>query len=439
MNRVVEILRLWIFWIIDFLKGGAVAKHYKEVRLFMDNRLSSIPNEKQEQHLQRLLEHATESCAYYNDLKGNNELNAFPVVDKSIIKNNGELFISRGTNLKDTFSVTTSGSTGTPFRTYQDKIKKRRNTADTIYFAGMAGYKLGHHLVYLKIWVESKMRKKLEYWIQNVLPVDVLHLNDKQIDSLIREMENGNSTIGILGYASALELICKYLDKWKYPVVNANVKSIIAISETLNNYTRNSMERYFGVPVVSRYSNLENGIIAQEELNHVGMFLINTASYHVEVLKLDSDEPAEYGELGRIVITDLFNYAMPMIRYDTGDLGALEVPSPGDSRRYFSTVEGRRLDQIYNTNGDLISSYVVYKNMWQYHEIDQYQLIQERARQYTFKINTTQQFTKEEQLVNEFKSYLGQDADIRIKYVSEIPLLASGKRKKIVNNCPKKT
>ena len=194
------------------------------------------------------------------------------------------------------------------------------------------------------------------------------------------------------------------------------------------------MEKYFGVPVHSRYSNLENGIIAQQEAGSKGRFLINTASYHVEILKMDSDQNAGEGELGRIVITDLFNRAMPMIRYDTGDIGAMECDPGNESKRYLSTVEGRKLDLLYDTGGALISSYLVYKNMWQYPEIDQYQLVQESADQYTFRINTRGSFEKERQLVDEFKSFLGQDADFRLEYVSEIPLLASGKRRKIVNN-----
>jgi phenylacetate-CoA ligase len=75
--------------------------------------------------------------------------------------------------------------------------------------------------------------------------------------------------------------------------------------------------------------------------------------------------------------------------------------------------------------------------MWQYTEIEQYQLIQEDKKRYTIKINCREPFTREQKLIEEFKSYLGQDADFRIEYVTEIPLLSSGKRKKIVNNYTK--
>ena len=61
-----------------------------------------------------------------------------------------------------------------------------------------------------------------------------------------------------------------------------------------------------------------------QEIIHPDYFIINNASYHIKFLKLDSDENADIGELSRIVVTDLFNYATPMIRHDTGDLAIVE-------------------------------------------------------------------------------------------------------------------
>ena len=71
--------------------------------------------------------------------------------------------------------------------------------------------------------------------------------------------------------------------------------------------------------------------------------------------------------------------------------------------------------------------------MWQYTEIEQYQLVQTHIKSYEFKINCPSGFKRQEQLVAEFKSYLGDDADFKVIYVDEIPLLDSGKRRKTVN------
>lgn len=432
--RCFELLRNSAFWFADSLKNNAVLKHIAEIQLILNGKNPDIAERIKTEHLNNLISHAVNSTLFYRGFKKKSSLQEFPVVNKNIIKESSNDFLSKNYKSGDLYAVTTSGSTGTPFKTYQDKTKKLRNYADTIYFGGLAGYEPGHRLLYLKIWVKDKMHSRLEYWLQNIVPIDVINLNDNALEDLIKKIERNRSTFGIIGYASALELICRFLDrKHAYPVM-ANVKSIIAISESLNNYTKNTMEKYFGISAVSRYSNLENGIIAQQILHGENKFLLNTASYHIEILKLDSNETAREGEMGRIVITDLFNYAMPLIRYDTGDIGVKIEDYENSNQKYLSKIEGRKLDLLYNTNGELVSSFLVYKNMWQYTEIDQYQLVQENANQYTFKINAKASFAKEAKLIAEFKTFLGKDADFRIEYVSEIPLLDSGKRRKIVNN-----
>ncbi len=434
MVKLLENLRRYFFWLDDFLRGQPVKTHLDEISLILDDGSAEDSHQLIEHHLKNLLQHIVSRVPYYKSYKGIMEFSSFPVVNKQVIKSQRDMFLATDNDSRKTIAVTTSGSTGTPFETFQDKNKKLRNTADTLFFAERGGYKLGQRLIYLKIWVQEKMGGKLKYWLQNLVPVDVIKLNDSHIELLLNKISRDRSTVGILGYASALELICKYLDRHPDFIVGTNVKSAISMSETLNEYTKDRMYKHFGVNVVSRYSNLENGILAQQERDGSGNYLVNTASYIIEILKMDSDQPADEGEPGRIVVTDLFNYALPMIRYDTGDVGAMVPAVEGDPRRYLSVVEGRKLDLIFDTKGELVSSYIVYKNMWQYTEISQYQLIQEDKNVYTFKINAAKEFLKEEKLISEFKNYLGDDAKFTVEYVDEIPLLASGKRKKIVNN-----
>jgi phenylacetate-CoA ligase len=269
-----------------------------------------------------------------------------------------------------------------------------------------------------------------------MVPVDVIKLSDEVIEELVQEMESKKNRYNIIGYVSALEQICKYLERKGVERVDAEVASIITMSESLTEYVKEKMEEFFGVPVYARYSNLENGILAQQVPGSDGKYLINQASYKIEVLNFDNDQPAPPGVPGRVVVTDLFNYAMPMIRYDTGDIGT-QSGSDLKGNACFEKIEGRKLDILYDTTGNIVSSYIMYKNMWQYTEIKQYQLIQEGEKKYRFKINLDTEFTKEEKLVEEFKQYLGSDADFAVEYVDEIPLLASGKRKKTLNTWKK--
>jgi len=432
--NLLEKFRQFAFWSLDFMSGGHIKNHYNEVCRAMQNPLDSVNDSVSKKNLTELLNHAINTTKFYNRLNLYSNLTDFPVVNKAIIRESFDAFSSGIYGKSDLIPVVTSGSTGTPFKIYHDRNKKFRNHADTIYFASLAGYQIGAKLIYMKIFARQKTRSPLHYWMQNILPVDVIKLNDSQIAQIINQMKKDKSPFNFLGYSSSLELVCKYLDKNYTGKVDANVKSVISISESLNEYTKVTFKKYFNIQAVSRYSNLENGIIAQQVTDDSGRYLVNTASYVLEILKMDSNETAEFGQPGRIVVTDLFNYGMPLIRYDTGDIGTYSKESDNFGNTYLSSIEGRKLDLLFDTSGNLVSSYIVYKNMWQYTEIIQYQLIQESKNEYVFKINIEGTFNRELQLINEFKEYLGNDAIFKVEYVSEIPLLNSGKRRKIVNN-----
>lgn len=410
-----------LFKINDFLNSSKVTKHYNDVKKKIECVNPTVDN------LTEILMHAKNEVSYYSNIETN--ILKFPIVNKTTIRAHFEDFQAKNYADKPKINMTTSGSTGTPFTVYQDLNKKARNHADTLYFGELAGYELGNKLYYLKIWAKQKMANPWMYKLQNIVPIDVIDLNEDKVYQMVKEMESSKNKISILGYVSALEHFIRYAEKRNIQKIKANIVSVITMSEGLSKETKTKMEKIFGCPVVSRYSNLENGIIAQQEQNS-DSFLVNTASYLVEIFHPTKDELLPNGQLGRIVVTDLFNYAMPMIRYDTGDLGILTIKG---GKTYLETVEGRKLDVLYDTKGEMVSSYIMYKNMWQYTEIEQYQLIQTHIKSYEFKINCPTGFKKEEQLVAEFKEYLGQDADFKVVYVNEIPLLDSGKRRKTVN------
>jgi phenylacetate-CoA ligase len=433
MVRILEKLRYYIFNFGQLISGQKIAKHLEDISLLLGNIDPVTAQLRKERILRNILSHTIATVPYYSGMDCSSVLKDFPVIDKLTIRNSFDSFSSRSFPKNKLITMITSGSTGTPFRTLQDKNKRRRNYADTIFFAQNAGFKIGYRLIYLKIWAKEKMKNPFLFKIQNIIPIDTIQLNDKQIRILIHRMEKSRSTYGLIGYASALEQISRFFETNQINKVKADVRSIIAISESLNDYTRMSLKRVFGIAPVSRYSNIENGIIAQEIMDDSKKYLINTASYIVEILKIHSNEAAEPGLAGRIVVTDLFNYGMPLIRYDTGDIGIMDEENHTIGNSFLTKIEGRKMDLLYNTNGELISSFIVYKNMWKYPEIIQYQLIQIDKTQYLFKINLEGTFKREEELIKEFKTYLGEEANFSIEYVNEIPLLASGKRKKIVN------
>lgn len=432
MQQSAERARKQFFWWIDFLKGKSFRREYDDIAMAMEG--GSAVALENENRLERILQHASKTTPYYKVFKGR-ALQDYPIIDKHVIRSNNHSFLSESFDSFPLFKVVTSGSTGTPFVVYHNPRKRARNTADTIYFSERAGFELGNRLYYFKIWNEINKKSWIKEFVQNIVPCNVLDLSDDGINHFITRLNGDSSTIGLLGYASAYGAICSFMERNPGLRVRANVKSAIAMSEAMSVPVQLAMQEHFGCPCISRYSNVENGILAQQVLGGGQDFQINTASYWIELLNVHDDQPCRMGETGRIVVTDLFNEAMPLIRYDTGDLGVLkQAMTDGLETRVIERIEGRLMDMIYDTEDALLSSFTVTNNMWKYTELKQYQFIQTGKASYLFRLNCDRPFLREGPLLSEFRSYLGQGASIEVEYVDEIPVLASGKRKMVKND-----
>lgn len=266
-------------------------------------------------------------------------------------------------------------------------------------------------------------------WVQHISTIDVFNLSDSKIKSLLESMKQNSSNKSMIGYASIFKKIVNYLDSINSQPLDCNFKSLIGISERLDPAIKVSIKKYFNVDMVSRYSNAENGMLAQQPKDKE-YFEINWASYYIEILNLNNNIPVIIGELGRIVITDLFNYCMPIIRYDTGDVGIMDII---DSKKVLTKVEGRIMDMLKNTSGEILSTSVLMV-INKYTEVLQRQIIQKTKKEYLFKLKIENEtFERQEDFVNEFKSYFGEDAIIKFEFVNEIPLLPSGKEQAIIN------
>ena len=122
-----------IFKIKDRLNGSPVLNSLKEIKYINTCNDQLLVKQFQEQCIKDLLVSTIKDVPFYqNEIK--NEFARFPVVDKLIIKNHFNQFISVKYNSKKLNRMVTSGSTETPFVFYQDIKKKSRNIADTIYF-----------------------------------------------------------------------------------------------------------------------------------------------------------------------------------------------------------------------------------------------------------------------------------------------------------------
>jgi phenylacetate-CoA ligase len=272
--------------------------------------------------------------------------------------------------------------------------------------------------------------------LQNVVVEDASLLDDEKFSAFLTKIEKDNSKKSVLAYASTLEALSRFIEKGNSNNHQINISSFISMSETLPIGSKEILEKHFLCPVVSRYSNMENGFIAQQITGERDTYVINTGSFLVETFDMEKDIPIGQNMLGRIVITDLFNFAMPLIRYDTGDIGIIAEKEVNNKLQLvLSKVEGRKVDFINDTSGRLVSPHVITNTLWNYSDILQFQFIQINFKEYKMKLNLelSGTYSRIKALDKDLKNYLGDDAEISYEYVNEIPLMASGKRKKIIN------
>ena len=431
-------LRNSFFWILDGIKGNPIKKNLKEVEHCLNVPNSVIAIRAKEAHINNLIQHAIKTTPYYSAFSNAKTISDFPVIRKTTIQNDFEAFQSSEFKDKDNFKVSTSGSTGVPFFLFQNKEKRHRNHADAMYFYSASGFEIGNRLYELEVWRSHNKKGKLMSWLQNIEQFDISRLTDERIEAFLKMIKSDkqkNKTF--LGFASAYEMISQYLERKGLFFDDLGINCAIANSEYLNPYTKTTLSKHLNIPVLSRYSSEEIGIIAQQTLESPNSFVINHASYYVEILNMERDTPVKAGEFGRIVVTDLFNHAMPIIRYDTGDIAKFSMNKNGVME--FEQIEGRKMDVIHDSKGNLVSSFVVYTKFYNYyHLLKQYQFIQQGEKDYEVKLNLQDDhFEFETDLIADIKSDFGEDANVKVTYVDEIPPLSSGKRRKVMNNYKK--
>lgn len=429
-------LRGIAFWTLDNIKGGQVRNAYEDLEKYdhMDS-LSTELMEYQNKALDDLLSHASTTTEFYKKYYSKDlSISDFPLIDKNIIRENQDDFLSNKYTKDQLVTTSTSGSTGTPFVCYQNREKKKRVNGEIIYYSGKVGYAVGSNLIFLRSLTDRTRKSPLHQWIQNENLIDVSSLDHKGIKKIISEMEEASKHGSmVLSYSGTYDVLRDYFIK--NPIDhNCNIHGMVGGAEMLFDDTREMMEKVFNCKCVSRYSNQENGVLGQDDIKN-NNFILNEAHYYIEIFDLEKDEPAKEGEVGRIVVTDLYNYAMPMIRYDTGDIGSfVYLERNGVRKKAIGNFGGRKLDMVYDCNGNPLSPHKVSVSFWSFPEFKQYQFIQEGQKEYRVKLNVEGEFTKQDELRKMLMDLVGSQAEISIEMVDEIPTLSSGKRKYIMNN-----
>jgi phenylacetate-CoA ligase len=208
-----------------------------------------------------------------------------------------------------------------------------------------------------------------------------------------------------------------------------SLKEVRTVGETLSDDVRARCREQWGVRVVDNYSSQEVGAIALE-CPHSGLYHAQAESLIVEVLDADGNDVAE-GEIGRVVVTDLHNFATPLIRYDLRDHAEVgPACSCGRGLPTLRRILGRRRNMAVLPNGRRAWPLVGFARYREIAPVVQYQLVQHSLSEIEMRLVVTHTLnaSQERALSNVVTDALGHAFEVRFSYFSgELPRTTSGK------------
>jgi len=206
-------------------------------------------------------------------------------------------------------------------------------------------------------------------------------------------------------------------------------KGIIGTCEVLTPENRSLIESVFGCKIFDRYGSREVSVIASECEYHEGMH-INADNLFLEFTK--EGKNVSRGEMGEVLITDLMNYGMPLIRYRIEDMGSPtdRVCKCGRGLPLMEMMAGRVTDFIVTPKGKIISGVALATYMITNIEgIQQVRLLQEEIARLTILLIKGEKYGEETErvLLERARKFLDDSLKLEIVYVDDLPKSSSGK------------
>lgn len=426
--RTANLARRWAYFGLDRLQGGVVAADVKEVRQAIEEPQGVAALAAREDHLAELIAHVRTTVPFYQ--AGDwQRLADFPVVTKQAYLADYADHCSTAFDIDELPRARTSGSSGTPFSAPRDPRKRKRHLADLMAFGGTAGFRFGDPIFFFKVSNAPRNRSRVQRALGHVHDVHVDQANEAWARQLDQALRSYREPVAIMGGAAIIDRGLQALMEHGFELADYNVGTVIAGAEPASQWLRTTSKESFGSGVFSRYANEECGILAHQTTWSGTDFLINGASYLVELLAMDRDEPVTPGETGRVVVTDLFSYAMPFIRYDTGDLARQDPTRP----YLLAQIEGRQRDVLYDVAGAPVVPAVVTHALNDFTGIAEYRFVQTDRAAYQLLLAGHEDDERDRAIAAEIATVFGEGISFEIRYVADIEALPSGKRRPVVN------
>lgn len=402
----------------------------------------------QERELSFLLVHAYKNVPYYRRILNDNNLKPqdfrsvedlvkLPIVTKDDIRQHFSEFVACNSQNYWPIPSATGGSTGDPLRFFIDARSAGAGAAALWRGWSYASYKFGDKVAVLAGLslipkTENVLRTAAKKVIRKTVTFPAISLRKELLNAYAKRMI-GFEPRFIRGYPSSIYFFADFLKE--NAIDGIRPKAVLTTAEMLFPYQRKLISEVFQCDVLDGYGAFDGGTAAYECQEHSGyhMFIEKTV---MEFVDDDGNQVAE-GENGCIVATDLFNYAMPFIRYDTGDVGAYssEECSCGRKLPLMKRISGRTTDILRFKSGVALSGpslTLIFKDF----DIRQYQVVQTDDDSIVIKMIRGKTYSQKDtkRICQVFKDIAGSDVELTFEFVDYIQPTKSGKWKIVISH-----
>lgn len=439
MERLKKNISKVFFRLISFISRANFFEKMKIIEEYESKNREEI-EKYQFSELKSLLEIAYKEVPFYkkkfedkkitpDSLKRLSDLRKFPIVSKSDIRNQYREMINKRYPIESLKKTHSSGSTGEPKVFYFDNVAYGWRLASQFYGWQRAGFEFGDKWLRISMAERNTVFYKIFNFFSRCSYVGLTEFGEEKYEEVRRVLEREKPTV-IYSYASALYLISDYLDQHKCNY--KFVKSIIVQGDICFPKYREKIEKVFNAKVFDTYGG--DGVVISGQCTKGNHHVLDLGVI-VEIVD-DNYNVVPDGEIGRVLITDLHNTVMPLIRYEIGDLGAkTSINCKCGSK--FSTIMnpiGRDTDVIKLSNG--ISLFVHYFTfLFEYYsEILQFQVREIEQDKLLIYLKVTEDYTDKlgKEIEKKISDYCKGGVETEIKLVNQIHLESSNKRRLVI-------
>jgi phenylacetate-CoA ligase len=433
-----------------FIKRRRTTHYWRQAELTQWHTPSQLAAQQLED-VRAIVSYAFEHCEYYRSrwtqlglnvaaLQTLDDLQRWPIVTRDDVRCHRLAMQSKPAGKRLTKS--TGGSTGEPLVFDLDLESNERRTAMTYRGYDWAGGGPGSRRMLIwgvdlkqsSLWRRFKV--ELHHRFDHERVINCFDMSRASMPLHFESMQRFRPEV-IIAYTNAIYEFARFLDE--HALVPTHVRSIIVGAEKLYSFQRALIEKVFQAPVFETYGSREFMLIGAECDRHEGLHL-SMENLLVEVLDEDGGRTAD-GSEGDVVITDLFNRAMPFIRYRNGDraIAGWTQCSCGRGLPLLRQVVGRHLDVVRTPSDKLIPGEYFPHLFKDFPVVRRFQILQQRIDEIEIRIVVEPDWNDEirQAIQSRMQSTLGNDLAIRWHQVDEIPLSKSGKLQVVVSEVRK--